>query len=58
MSKEDIRAKELQVEISRLEHTILEKELKLLKKYEEIDRLEKELTNNKELLKTKKEGKK
>ena len=39
----NIRDKEKQVEISRLKHTLLEKELKLLKKLEEVERIKTEI---------------
>jgi hypothetical protein len=54
----EILEKEKQVEISRLEHNILEFELKYLKKLEELQRLEEDINKFKETLKTKKEGKK
>lgn len=54
----EILEKEKQVEISRLEHNILEYELKYLKKLEELQRLEEDINKFKAALKTKKEGKK
>jgi hypothetical protein len=53
----DLKEKEKQVEISRLEHSVLEYELKILKKYEEIDRLNIDLSKSRDRLKAKKEGK-
>ena len=48
--------KEKQVEISRLEHSVLEYELKLLRKKEELKRIEEDLEKTKQRLKAKKEG--
>lgn len=49
--------KEKQVEISRLEYSVLEYELKYMKKQDELRRLEIDLEKVKDRLKTKKEGK-
>ena len=46
----DLREKEKEVEISRLQHAILEKELKLIRKIKEVERVEKEIENAKKLL--------
>ena len=58
LSTKDIIEKEKLVEISRLEHNVLEYELKYLKKLEELERLEKDIVKFKETLQTKKEGSK
>lgn len=52
----ELLEKEKQVEISRLEHSVLEYELKLLKKLEEVERVKVDLEKTKQRLKTKKEG--
>jgi len=46
----NIKEKENEVAISRLQHSILEKELKLMKKVDEVERLKSELENAKTLL--------
>ena len=53
---ESIKQKEKQVELSRLKHTILEKELKLMRKLDEVERIKQEIENTKNTLNTK-EGK-
>ena len=53
----NIREKENEVAISRLQHSILEKELKLMKKIDEVDRLKNELENAKKVLAEKLETK-
>jgi hypothetical protein len=58
VTSEQLNEKEKQVEISRLEHNILEFELKYLKKLEELQRLEDDINKFKQSLTTKKEGKK
>ena len=49
--------KEKQVELSRLAHTVLEYELKILKKEEELLRIKEDLETIKNKLEAKKEGK-
>lgn len=52
----NLKDKEKEVEISRLQHNILETELKLLKKLEEVERIKESINKFRETL-DKKQGK-
>ncbi len=53
----ELREKEKEVEISKLKYSVLEYELRLLKKMEEVERIKVDLEKTKDRLKNKKEGK-
>jgi hypothetical protein len=53
MLKEDLLEKERQVEVSRLKHAILEYELKLIKKLDEVERVKIDLEKAKKRLEEK-----
>ena len=57
MLNEELLEKEAQVELSRLKHAVLEYELRLIKKLDEVERIKIDLEKSKQRLEEK-EGKK